>query len=1387
MKKGIFTLIALFISIQIHAQSEFTNIEVVELNSDTNNNLNIVGENNGFVICPSSVTATANNTTICTGSVVELSAEIDEGEAALQWFDPFGNATNSTSFILNNPNCQPAIFNFVVVAVCIEDPAITVNDTVSITVYPTDISSFLTPAGGGCNVTATVSPLCGNFVTAIPQMFNDGESGIANVPIIYQNNPGCLTENTIPVPYNCSTVTACPNILIASANNTVVCSGDLVNLTAAVDQGFVEYEWFNAQGNILNSTTFGLNNPNCLPGSAEFVVQATCLDDPTVVLTDTVNIQVFPSDISAFLSPSVGGCIASIDVSPACGDAVTVSSQTFTPGTSGTANLLVDYNQGDCIDFFVFPVEYDCPESAVCLTNLITSATPTAICSGDAIDLVAIQDQGNASIQWTDPNGNEIEPDNWSLLYGGCTPATTTFTVTATCTDNPTISITEEVSITVYPTDVSSFIEISESVCSPNIQIASNCTDFISFESTTFNPGSSGVANITFTYDGIGCIEDFTLPVTYDCPAEAICPSSFELNSDSETYCNGDIAEINYTLDAGAVNVIWVDSNNQTVDPNNITLENNTCQVQSESFSALAVCIDDANITFIESIVLDVYPNNINSFLSPTDQGGCNPTLIVDPTCGNSVQVQSQNVSAGESGTADIAVEVIDNPCIENFTFPVDYNCPNSMVDCPNQLTATSSLNEVCSGSTVSLFATVDNFDATYTWTNSLGVVVDPNAIVVSNTLCSASNSTFTVVATCTADNSFQLTQNVSVLVYPDPNTIGTFLTPLIENCTISLLVDATCGNNLNIGSIVVEPGNSGTVNIPVSYIDGPACVNSFSVTAQYNINQIQLDELFLCEPGNVQFQGIPNNISCSWSPSLGLSNPNICDPLISVSNDITYIISIVDANGCMYDVPFNIGLGALNVIASYDQTTGLICVNANIGSEIEITPTNGLPNPAVFDEDCIAANPIETTTYTITVTNEDGCSGTDELTIVVGGTMEIPVNLGPDLNLCTSDGINLQAQINDVSCLWETPLGSFYDCNLNVSSPISGTYTLTVTDANGNTGSDSIEINVIEEIAHPVLNPIQEVCEGQTANFISNTPVVWESGEPSNTFNLTAFNDTTVTVFVPDNSCQTFEISLSIADFVQGEVLEYSTCDDGPIQICAFENLSSVSCSWSPSIGLDFTTICCPFTTLTETTTYSVIITLEDNCQVENTVIVNVGENPKLTVPDDIEYCLDEVEPTTLPVSGTGTLVWENNTSLDTTDPENPIATPSSTTTYYVLLIDSLGCISSDSINFEIKNCDPITNDNLIFYNAITPNDDGRNDTWLINGIEIYPNNNLKIYNRWGEELSSFDPYENSNAWNGTNENNEKLPDGTYYYMLDLNIDTIANPIRTGTITLIR
>lgn len=81
----------------------------------------------------------------------------------------------------------------------------------------------------------------------------------------------------------------------------------------------------------------------------------------------------------------------------------------------------------------------------------------------------------------------------------------------------------------------------------------------------------------------------------------------------------------------------------------------------------------------------------------------------------------------------------------------------------------------------------------------------------------------------------------------------------------------------------------------------------------------------------------------------------------------------------------------------------------------------------------------------------------------------------------------------------------------------------------------------------------------------------------------------------------------------------------------------------------------------------------------------------------------------------------------------------------------------------------------------VFSPNNDGINDQFVIRGLERYPNNSIIIINRWGNKVYEAVPY--NNDWDGTNQfgitvGGNQLPEGTYYYILDLG-EPGMNPIR--------
>jgi len=124
----------------------------------------------------------------------------------------------------------------------------------------------------------------------------------------------------------------------------------------------------------------------------------------------------------------------------------------------------------------------------------------------------------------------------------------------------------------------------------------------------------------------------------------------------------------------------------------------------------------------------------------------------------------------------------------------------------------------------------------------------------------------------------------------------------------------------------------------------------------------------------------------------------------------------------------------------------------------------------------------------------------------------------------------------------------------------------------------------------------------------------------------------------------------------------------------------------------------------------------------------------------------------------------WTPDYNLSCTDCYNPLSWTDSNITYYLTVANGQGCEDYDSLRIFVRN-KPFA---LFFIpNAITPdNGDGYNDYWHIRDLERYPDNEVRIINRWGDEVFFQAPYQND--WRGT-WNGENLPGATYYYIIKI------------------
>jgi len=209
-------------------------------------------------------------------------------------------------------------------------------------------------------------------------------------------------------------------------------------------------------------------------------------------------------------------------------------------------------------------------------------------------------------------------------------------------------------------------------------------------------------------------------------------------------------------------------------------------------------------------------------------------------------------------------------------------------------------------------------------------------------------------------------------------------------------------------------------------------------------------------------------------------------------------------------------------------------------------------------------------------------------------------------------------------------------------------------------------------------------------------------------------------------------------------------------------------------------------------------------NTTIHQQVITVENTSPAITVEKTADLRvvreIGDVIRYTIVVTNTGNLTLRN---VKVTDPLTglsetiavlaPGEKKTFTTTYVVKLADFnsakiiniVTAIGTDPKGNPVKDDD--TEEVLLeplklnIPNVITPNGDGKNDTFRIDGLEAYPEHSLLIFNRWNNEVYNSNGYYRNN-WSG-----EGLNDGTYYYLLKIKNKSGVWQALTGYITLLR
>ncbi len=484
-----------------------------------------------------------------------------------------------------------------------------------------------------------------------------------------------------------------------------------------------------------------------------------------------------------------------------------------------------------------------------------------------------------------------------------------------------------------------------------------------------------------------------------------------------------------------------------------------------------------------------------------------------------------------------------------------------------------------------------------------------------------------------------------------------------------------------------------------------------------------------------------------------------------------TYDVLIVDANFCQLTLTFT--LTEPTPIQVESDITGVSC-NGVCDGGIDITISGGegpysvaWAGPDGFNSTDEDLEDLCGGDYFLTVTDAIGCSETIVLTVAEPELLEVSID--PSLN-CSTGVVTLCANGTGgtpaYSYAWSN--GATTQC---IDVTVDGEYCVTITDNNGCEATACFTANASSpfDISGSLTQTSCGLCNGEIDITISGgqTPYDIDWSNSAGTEDLTNLCSGTYTVTVTDdNDCvltETFiiEENLGLNLNIAVTNVDCFGLSTGSLFATVTGGSGNYSYEWLDAnedvIGTGQSVSQLP------AGAYSVTVSDGDCTASAQT---GIGEGTEI----EIEYELSQYGDYN--VSGSGAsdgsiLVTVTGGSPEYTYDWSPISVSDTTTNpqnlpagdYTLVVEDAFGCRIDTVITL-------VGQEDIKLYTALSPNGDGFNDTYVIDGVINCGNNIFKVFNRWGNLVYEVKNY--ANQWYGQNDDNETLADGTYFIIFE-------------------
>ncbi|MEQ9187383.1 MAG: PKD domain-containing protein [Cryomorphaceae bacterium] len=921
-----------------------------------------------------------------------------------------------------------------------------------------------------------------NTITGWYWDFGDGNTSNDTNANHYYQNPGTYQVQLVVTDYLGCTDTAISSVEIYDVqtdlgNDTSICVNDVIVLDAGTSA--TAYVWSTgAASQTINAS---------LPGSYWVAVSGAggCTDTDTVVITNiALPIVNLGNDTSICNNDTIVLHAGNAGASFLWNDGSTLDSLVLSD--SGTYHVAVTYPSGCSNTDSIVISNYAQP--------VVTPPNPE-LCYGDTINISAA---GANTYSWFPAAGLSATTgavvqtftlvDTFYNVIGidtnGCTDTSVFF---VDVHDLPTLTIVGSDSVCTGDSVSLNFLltgegpwDISYSVQGNTFfinGIASDTHSIVVADSGTFTPLTVTDVNCSNTGFGSAYVHHYPLPsLTLNTLDTAICIQDTLplVISGAQSYnwapiynatsLIGDSISVYPTVDT-SYSVIAIDSNG--------CVNYDTVNVFIDTLPTITLAMTGDSVCKLDTTTITAGGAVSYSWSSAPGLSNYNQAMVNAFPTATTIYVVTGTDANGCESSNDTTVTVLVLPDID----------------------VQPGFGEICVGETETITAQTYY---SYTWSPLATLTLDGNnndSVIASP----VDTTVYTVTATdslgCTSDTTYQLAVTpLPVLTLSQDDSV------ICPNINTQLHVSGglsyVWGPNSAISGIFSDSPtvNPGTTREYFVTATGPGgCQSVASVTvAVWVIDTFSAgNDTAICKGDTIQLNGF-GGVSYQWYPNLFISDATVPTPMCFTSGTRLYSLEITDINGCVSWDNVRIYVNPLPFArAGADDT---LCVGDLIqlggsptgppGSSYQWTPATGLNNAFLPNPN---ANPSTTTTYTVLVTDTNGCQKQNSTDIRVNDLPELELLSIPDY-LCQGDSASIEVTPDLETYAW-LPSDRIVDpskSNVIAFPKDTLTYSVSGTDTNGCTRTIDVYLPV-KRAPFVNIRGNYDMCFGDTIQFDAN------------------------------------------------------------------------------------------------------------------------------------------------------------------------------------------------------------------------------------------------------------------------------------------------------------